>query len=69
MPYGVEANFKLMHTSSYVTTAQQLARALYVVLFDPKPLNEDSNCMAGMYALYACAKRRLTSPQNTLQSM
>ena len=41
-----------------------LARAQYIVLFDLKPLNEDSNLV--MYVLYACTKRSTRSSQNTL---
>ena len=51
-----------MHTWSYVTTAQPLTRALYVALFNLKKRQ-----LAGMYVLYACSKRSLKSPQNTLE--
>ena len=37
----------------YVTSAQPLARAPYVVLFDQKPLNKDSNWQIGMYCMHA----------------
>ena len=54
---------------SYVATAQSASRALYVVLFDLKPLIEDGNLHAGIYVLCASTKKSLRSPQNTLQSM
>ena len=38
-----------MHILSYVTIAQSLARVLYVILFDLKPLNEDSNWYMCIY--------------------
>ena len=34
-----DANFKLMHTLSYVMSAQSLARAPYVILFNLKVLD------------------------------
>jgi len=49
--YVADANFKLMHTLSYVTSVQPLARAPYVVLF--KPLNKATGrhvCTACMHA-------------------
>ena len=45
-----------MHTLSYVTTAQPLTKAPYVVLFDLKPLNEDGNWQV---CVHACSKRSL----------
>jgi len=67
--YTADSNFKLMHILYYVTTVQPLANGPYVVLFDLKSLNKDGNWQACMFVLYACAKRSLRSPQNTLQSM
>ena len=68
--HAADTNFKIMHTlvCSYMTSAQLLARATYIVLFDLKPLKQRRQ-LAGRYVLYACAKRNLRSPQNTLQSM
>ena len=37
--YAADANFKLMHTLSYVTSAQSLAWAPYVVRFNLKALD------------------------------
>ena len=37
--YAADTNFKLMHTLSYVTSAQSLARAPHVVLFNLKALD------------------------------
>ena len=55
-----------MHTSPYMTTAQPLARALYVILFNLNPLNEDGNWLVYMYGiLYACEKEPLKSPERT----
>ena len=36
-----------------MTSAQPLAGAPYVVLFDLKPLNKDGNWQVGMYCMYA----------------
>ena len=49
-----------MLTLSYVTTAQSLTRALYVVLFDLKPLNKDGNCTVCMLE-----KEPQKSPEHT----
>ena len=37
----------------------------YVVLFDLKPLNEDGNCMAGMYILHEKEPQKLS--EHTLE--
>ena len=39
--YAADANFKLMHTLSYVMSVQSLARVPYVVLFNLTALNKD----------------------------
>ena len=58
--YAADANVKLMHTLSDVTSVQPLARAPYVVLFDLKQRRQ----LAGMYVVYTWSLR---SPQNTFR--
>ena len=45
--YAADANFNIAH----LTTAHPLTRAPYVVLFDLKPRNEDSNWQVCMYCM------------------
>ena len=66
--YAADANFKLMHILSYVTIAQSLARALYVILFDLKPLNEDSNCTGTcVFTVRMHKKEPQKSPEHTCE--
>ena len=58
---------QIMHDYLTLLLRSSLARALYVVLFDLKPLIGDVNLKVYMYC--ACTKKSLRSPQNTLQSM
>ena len=51
---------QIMHNYLYVATAQPLARAPYVTLFDLKLLIEEGNLQVCMYCMHE------RSPQHTL---
>ena len=57
---------QIMHSYLMLLLRSLLARGLYV---DLKLLIEDSNLQVYIYVLFACTKKNLRSPQNTLQSM
>ena len=50
---------------SYVRTAQSLARVQYIVLFDLKPLNEDSNLQVYVYTVCMHKKEHQKPPEHT----
>ena len=60
MFYAAEANNAQL---SYVATAQPLARAPYVALFDLKPLIEEGNLQVYMYCVHA----QMEPPEHTLE--
>ena len=47
-----------------MTSAQPLARALYVVLFDLKLLNKDGNWQVGMYCMHIMHKKEPEKPSD-----
>ena len=51
--YAADTNFRLMHNYLTWLLRSPLARALYIVLFDLKPLNEDGNLQVYMYCVHA----------------
>ena len=62
--YAAEANNAQL---SYVATAQPLARAPYVILFDLKPLIEDGNLQVYICTVCMHEKESQEPPEHTLQ--